>query len=153
MLQTVSQTPIPGRRLGTLFGVSVVAIVVVLGWAVQHRDGDGAINLARDQQRLPLNFLVDVNTGRWVELANLPGIGPKTAKAIVAYRISAGGFKSVDQILDVKGVGPKTLQRVRRFLVLAEQGARQTGLAQHGLDQNDSALTLDSKGHPETVVP
>ncbi len=62
---------------------------------------------------------VDVNTADAKTLdANLVGVGPKVAEAIVAYRTKHGPFKSVDELKKVKGVGSKTLEKNRESLTL-----------------------------------
>ncbi|MBA6417585.1 helix-hairpin-helix domain-containing protein [Colwellia sp. 6M3] len=54
--------------------------------------------------------VVDINLADIETLALLKGVGEKRAKAIVAYRESNGQFNSVDDLLNVKGVGEHTLQ-------------------------------------------
>lgn len=57
---------------------------------------------------------INVNTASADALAEiLTGIGPKKAEAIVAYREANGPFKSVDDLLQVKGIGPSTLEKNR----------------------------------------
>lgn len=57
---------------------------------------------------------INVNTASADALAEiLTGIGPKKAEAIVAYRETNGPFKSVDDLLQVKGIGPATLEKNR----------------------------------------
>lgn len=56
---------------------------------------------------------VDINSADANELERLPGVGPATAKAIIAYRSSIGRFRSVEQLLSVKGIGPKKLEKMR----------------------------------------
>lgn len=62
---------------------------------------------------------VDINSADAKTLEKeLIGIGPKTAQAIVNYRAKHGPFRSVDDLLKVKGIGPKTLEKNRdRILV------------------------------------
>jgi competence protein ComEA len=55
---------------------------------------------------------IDLNSADEAALDALPGIGPATAKAIVAYRESHGPFASVDQLLEVRGIGPAKLDQL-----------------------------------------
>ena len=57
--------------------------------------------------------LVDLNTATVEQLDTLPGIGPVTAAAIVAWRDANGRFTSVDQLGDVDGIGPARLEKLR----------------------------------------
>ncbi|MFH4354120.1 MAG: ComEA family DNA-binding protein [Neisseriaceae bacterium] len=50
---------------------------------------------------------VNLNTATIAELQSLIGIGPKKASAIIAYRREHGGFKSTEQLIQVKGIGLK----------------------------------------------
>jgi competence protein ComEA len=55
---------------------------------------------------------IDLNTADEAALDALPGVGPATAKAIVSYRESHGPFTSVDQLLEVRGIGPAKLDEL-----------------------------------------
>ena len=57
--------------------------------------------------------LININTASAVDLETLPGIGPKTAEAIIAYRDANGPFKSVDDLMQVQGVGEKILEAIQ----------------------------------------
>lgn len=56
--------------------------------------------------------LVDLNTATVDELDTLPEVGPVTAQAILDYRTEHGGFASVDELLDIEGIGEKTLAKI-----------------------------------------
>lgn len=56
---------------------------------------------------------VDLNTATVEQLDTLPGVGPVTAAAIVAWRDTNGRFSSVDQLSDVDGIGPARLDKLR----------------------------------------
>ncbi len=56
---------------------------------------------------------VDLNTADATALENLPGVGPATAQAILDWRQQNGRFQSVDDLLDVTGIGDKKLERMR----------------------------------------
>ena len=59
---------------------------------------------------------VDINTADQVELETLPGIGPVTAQSILAWRTENGLFSSVDQLLDVSGIGEATLADIEPYV-------------------------------------
>lgn len=60
----------------------------------------------------PAGGLVDLNTADEAALDTLPGVGPVTASAIVAWRDDNGGFTSVEQLREVDGIGPKTYEQL-----------------------------------------
>jgi competence protein ComEA len=61
---------------------------------------------------------ISLNSASSDQLQLLPGVGPSTAEKILEYRQSHGGFTSVDELLDVKGIGPKKLEKMRPWLRL-----------------------------------
>lgn len=64
---------------------------------------------------------LDINTADLATLASsLPGIGPAKAQAIVSYRQLHGPFENADSLLEVKGIGPSTLQRIAPLLTFGE---------------------------------
>lgn len=102
---------------GTLAGFLLVAALAMIGWSswqvatLRTRLID--IDRAR---RTDLRFAVDLNTASAAELANLPGVGPKLAAAIVNYREQSGGFHSTDQLLNVSGIGTAKFQAMLPYL-------------------------------------
>jgi competence protein ComEA len=62
--------------------------------------------------------LVNVNTATNAELETLPGIGEVIAQAIVDHRTENGPFASVDQLLDVTGIGDATLEDIRELVTV-----------------------------------
>ncbi|MFM8265378.1 MAG: ComEA family DNA-binding protein [Acidimicrobiia bacterium] len=66
--------------------------------------------------RTTLPLIIDINRANADELDRLPGIGPKTAKAIVEHRTRNGPFASVDDLLAVRGIGPATLAEIRNWV-------------------------------------
>lgn len=55
----------------------------------------------------------DINRADLSDLQTLPGIGPKTAENILSYRKEKGCFRSVEELLKVKGIGPKKLEAIK----------------------------------------
>ncbi|MBQ9799287.1 MAG: helix-hairpin-helix domain-containing protein [Thermoguttaceae bacterium] len=66
-----------------------------------------------------LAFVVELNSASKAELTNLPRVGETLAERIIERREELGGFRSVDDLLGVKGIGEKTLDKMRPFCVVA----------------------------------
>ncbi len=63
---------------------------------------------------------IDVNEASADDLTGLPGIGPAKAAAIVRHRERHGRFESLDALLEVSGIGPATLARLRPMATLGK---------------------------------
>jgi len=63
---------------------------------------------------------ININTAGATELQQVPGIGPSTAQKILDTRKSYGAFKSVDDLLAIKGIGPKKLEKMRKYLTIGK---------------------------------
>ena len=61
---------------------------------------------------------ININTANVVQLDSLPGIGPVYAQRIIDYRTANGPFTSIDQVQNVKGIGPKTLEKFRDLVTI-----------------------------------
>jgi len=62
--------------------------------------------------------VVNVNSANSAQLQTLKGIGPTKAEEILKYRKSHGVFKTVDELVNVKGIGPKTLEKMKPQLAV-----------------------------------
>ena len=63
---------------------------------------------------------ININTANSEELQQVPGIGPATAEKILQMRKSYGAFKSVDDLLAIKGIGKKRLEKMRKYLTVSK---------------------------------
>ena len=61
---------------------------------------------------------IDLNRATGHDFEGLPGVGPKLAERILAYRRSIGGFHSLDELQAVKGIGSKTFERIRPLVTV-----------------------------------
>ncbi len=69
-------------------------------------------------ERLALGLPIDLNSAGERELAFVPGLSPRLARAVVEYRASSGPFSDVDGLLSVKGIGPRRLEQARPWLLV-----------------------------------
>jgi competence protein ComEA len=96
---------------------------------------------------------VNINTANQTELESLPGIGPVKAKAILEYRKKNGGFKSVDELTRVDGIGPVTLKNARNDIVLdASVMTKPTAVSANPKRHADSKKTLKQAAPAATLL-
>lgn len=72
-----------------------------------------------EEAKLP-EFPLDLNRATSSELQFLPGIGEVKAGKIIEARERIGAFKMVDDLLEVKGIGPKMLEKIKPYVVVKE---------------------------------
>ena len=65
---------------------------------------------------------LNLNTATVAQLEALPGIGKSTAERIVEYRQKSGGFKKVEELMNVKGIGEKSFLKLRPQLTVTSRG-------------------------------
>lgn len=64
------------------------------------------------------NAKVDINSAGMDELQTAPGIGPAKARAIIEYRELYGNFSCLEELCEVKGIGAKTLDKLRDYYMI-----------------------------------
>jgi competence ComEA-like helix-hairpin-helix protein len=82
---------------------------------------------------------VNLNSATSEELQQVPGIGPATAEKILQMRKSYGAFKSVDDLMAIRGIGKKRLEKMRRYLVAGRPAAPQAAHCSNCTKANQSA--------------
>lgn len=108
-------------------GAAPGALLDALNLAAKLNDGD-RVYLPREGEAPPAavaagggggagaasDGIVDLNTATLEQLDALPGVGPSTAQAIVDYRQEKGRFRSVEELLEVRGIGEAKLAALRK---------------------------------------
>jgi len=61
---------------------------------------------------------INLNTATASQLDTLPGIGPAYASRIIEYRSSNGGFKDIAEVQNIKGIGPKTFEKIKELITI-----------------------------------
>jgi competence ComEA-like helix-hairpin-helix protein len=109
-----------GREvLVLLLGVGLVALAIGAAHGAEWLWGRGRLAVAGAGDAPFLPPRMNVNTAAEHELALLPGIGPHMAALIVQHRNENGPFATFEGLLAVKGIGPKTLERIRPHAMCA----------------------------------
>lgn len=101
-----------------------VTAVVLLACLFSFLLGSGTAGLP--ETRRDYAFQVDLNRASAEELTVLPGIGEKLAEGIIQHREVGGPFGSPEEILDVKGIGPKKLEALRDSLFWPSEASNPT---------------------------
>lgn len=120
--QRLSDYLLVRRANQTIIAVGVVAVLILTAvWWVRNGGLEGnlvehdrpAPHGSREAPARKADFVVDVNHAEVAELVELPGVGQAIAERIVEYRKQNGPFQSVDDLREVTGIGPKTLDALR----------------------------------------
>ena len=125
MTQDADRTPFWLLRRGdqaVLAVVLVLGMAVTIGWWTARGGYDGRLVEADQARQHEFSFKIDLNRAAWPELTQLPGIGKITARKIIASREKDGPFTDHDDLRRVRGIGPKTVKRIRPFLLPAKDG-------------------------------
>ena len=95
------------KRLSAFVVAAFLMITSSFVLAAEKASSDQPQDVATIQQS------ININTANLDTLTQLKGIGAKKAEAIIAWREANGGFKSIDQLLEIKGIGESTLEANR----------------------------------------
>ncbi|MDZ7806063.1 MAG: phospholipase D-like domain-containing protein [Gracilimonas sp.] len=89
-------------------------------WRAPEKIGTKVLRAQELDTGNPVNIMypININTADAATLQLLPGIGPAYSERLVKYREENGGFNSVDEITNIRGIGLKTLQRLRPIITI-----------------------------------
>lgn len=107
---------LPSRSQPLVALAAAVGLAALGGWYVAAGGLRGGL-VHHDAPPSPSGrFTVNVNSAPAAELAVLPGLGPALAARIVDHRRAHGPFETLEDLLDVPGIGPATLEALRPHL-------------------------------------
>ena len=99
------------RLLKTLGVLVVMAAIGVTPVMAQEKP-------AATEKPAAASSQVNLNTATQAQLETLPGIGAATAKRIIEYRDKNGGFKKIEELMNVRGIGEKSFLKLKPLIVV-----------------------------------
>src|SRR3954451_1997871 len=107
------------RRLDQAMVAFLMACALVgmaVYWFVQGGPRGELIEIDRAEPRIA-RYQVDINKADWFELAELPEVGEALARRIIELRMTRGAFKDNNELRRVRGIGPRTLEKMMPYLL------------------------------------
>jgi len=103
------------QKIGLLFVlISVFAGTILLN--------SRETKIIKDKERIIIEhvpeFPVDINSADSTQLVAVPGIGPRIASEILKLRRVKGGFKKIEDLLEVKGLGTARLKKIKPYIII-----------------------------------
>ena len=95
-----------------LYATLIVCLMVGLP---PHAAAQGRTATTKDQPAI-----VNLNTASSAQIEALPGVGASTAKRIIEYRDKNGGFKKIEELMNVKGIGEKSFLKLKPLITVGE---------------------------------
>lgn len=95
----------------------VLMLLVALSFVVPVSYTFAASNSSTNQSQV-LQEKININSADEEALSRVPGIGPKTAEKIRMHREENGMFKNIDDLIEVKGIGQKSLEKMKPYLTI-----------------------------------
>ena len=108
------------------FFLAIALLAIGSHWTWQAAHSRRLIEIDHVQPELA-EFKVDINQADWAELALMPGVGEVLAKRIVTDRDANGSFHDHSDLRRVRGIGPKTLDGMRPYLIPMPDAAATAG--------------------------
>jgi competence protein ComEA len=120
--------------------------LATLGWtAYEHRDASAGALTSND-------YIVDLNGADHAELLQLPGVGESLAGRIEAYRDKHGPFQAVEDLRNVRGIGPKTLARLSPYVGVSKSSGAGSSQAQASNTEGGNTSTKTQRAKDDEAV-
>lgn len=105
------------RDQAGLFVLAASGLLLTISYWVYHGGHRGQLIEIDRAPPLSAKYLVDVNKADWPEIIQLPGLGEVLAQRVIADRQNRGPFRDLDDLTRVDGIGAKTLEKIRPYLM------------------------------------
>ena len=110
------------KRTRTIFTLIAVALLLSAAAPVAAEQAEKpAVTPAAEKSATPaaaaLTGKLNINTATVEQISLLPGIGGKKAQAIIDYRAANGNFKKAEDLMNVRGIKEKKLDKIREYII------------------------------------
>ncbi len=105
------------RDQASLLALMASLLVMMASYWIYRGGHEGKLIDIDRADPLQASYLVDINRADWPEMIQLPGLGETMARRIVSDRLQRGPFRSVEELDRVLGIGPRTMERLRPYLL------------------------------------
>lgn len=113
--RSTARSPVTIDRLSSVSGAEASSGAA----ATEDNPGaDGVLPVSGTAESPGNNARININTATLAELVSLPGIGEVIAQKIIDYRAEIGGFKNIEQIQGVKGIGEKKFGSIKDLITV-----------------------------------
>jgi len=120
--QPTQRAPIPRpyfrpRTFGEQWTLVASLLALTIAYWMYHGGHRGGLIEIDRASPLEAKFLVDINRADWPEILQLPGLGKTLAQRVLAERQQNGPYRDLDELTRVDGIGVKTLEKIRPYLL------------------------------------
>ena len=101
-------------RMSFVLGCALAALMAVAPTTATAQE-----KAAKAKPAPAVSTPVNLNTATVADLQGLPGVGAATAKLIIEHREKNGGFKKIEELMNIKGIGEKSFLKLKPMVVVA----------------------------------
>ena len=97
----------------------LMVVLLILGLSIAAEAGQGRARSATPAAKASASGPLNLNTATVSQLETLPGIGKSTAERILEYREKSGGFKKIEDLMNVRGIGEKSFLKLKPLVTVS----------------------------------
>jgi competence protein ComEA len=96
--------------------ISLLSVLAICGTLLFTAPATATAQSTEPQAATPAKPTINLNSATLEQLESLPGIGRKVAERIIEHRTKSGGFKRIEELMNVKGIGEKSFLKLKPLI-------------------------------------